>query len=124
MCRYPQATLQYNEVKRSLFRHRTRALPPNAKNVATISTAYSDDNTMKKFGETESGKRFFKTAFACEQFEYCIFSSDDVVAMINDRIPVDSRNYLMDATFKICPYGTFNQILIIYVTYLDAVIFY
>lgn len=91
------------------------------KNVDDILAAYSNQDIMSRFGITGNGQRFYKTAFACDQFEYCIFASDDVIGNIRDRIPSDRRNYLMDATFKICPYGTFNQLLIIYVSYLDSV---
>lgn len=121
LCSYPQSTLLYKDVKRSMFRYRNRVLPTNVANVTEILTAYSNEEIMQNYGVTTNGERFFKAAFTCDEFEYCIFASDAVIAGIQDRIPVERRSYLMDATFKICPYGTFNQILIIYACYLDTV---
>lgn len=34
---------------------------------------------------------------------------------------MDRRNYFMDATFKVCPYGEFKQLLIIYIEYMEQV---
>lgn len=90
--------------------------------MSEILAAFENEGIMNKFGVTGKGQRFFKTAFTCDQFEYCIFASDDVIANIQDRIPLDRRHYLMDATFKICPYGTFKQLLIIFISYLESVI--
>lgn len=109
-------------MRRSLYRYRTRNLPTNVKNVKEILAAFERTDVMEKYGVTVAGLPFFKTAFACEEFEYCIFASDAVISGIRDRIPPNVRNYLMDATFKICPFGTFNQILIIHVCYLEQVI--
>lgn len=35
-----------------------------------------------------------------------------------------SQQIMMDATFKVCPFGIFNQLLIIHVSYVDAVIIF
>lgn len=76
---------------------------------------------MQKYGTTVSGKRFFKRGYSCEQFSYCVFASDEIIEEYEAAIPVERRQFLMDATFKICPFGKINQIFIIYIAYLDSV---
>ena len=40
---------------------------------------------------------------------------------IINNIRVNDRQYLMDATFKVCPNGEFKQLLIIYIEYIESV---
>lgn len=108
-------------MKRRCYRSRQTGIPNNAPDVPSIISAYTNEDIMKRFGQTASGKTFYKTAFSCEQFSYCIFASDDIIEMYQQRVPVDRRDFLMDATFKICPFGVFNQILVIYISYLEMV---
>lgn len=123
LCRYPDSRVSYDSVRSSLNRFRIRHLPKNASNVAEINAAFGRDDVMAKFGITSRKKPFFRTAYACALFEYCIFASDDIVKRILADIPKDRRNYLMDATFKICPHGVFKQLLIIHICYLEKVFF-
>lgn len=104
-----------------MYRARRANLPANASNAEEINEAFSFPENMDKFGKSMSGKIFFKTAFSNSDFSYCIFASDEIIDMFNERIPMDQRHFLMDATFKICPFGDFKQILIIYVSYLESV---
>lgn len=68
-------------------------------------------------------KPFYETAFECKDFAYCIFASDNIIDGIQKHIPIEKRKYLMDATFKICPFGVFNQFLIVYIEHLEEVHF-
>lgn len=43
---------------------------------------------------------------------------------VEANVAVDARKYAMDATFKICPYGNFDQLLIIYIEYIESVNIY
>lgn len=107
-------TVSFPAVKRSLYRAMTKVLPKNAPDVESILLALEDADFMQKYGTTVSGKRFF-------EFSYCVFASDEIIEEYEAAIPVERRQFLMDATFKICPFGQFNQILIIYIAYLDSV---
>lgn len=117
--RTPQAAVSYDNIKRSLFRRRNEFIPPNAKNVEDIVDAYNQEEILNEFGTSKVMGRFFKTAFQCDEFSYCLFASDTIVDRVSNRIPVDQRVFLMDATFKIVPFGQFNQILIIYAAYME-----
>lgn len=58
---------------------------------------------------------FYKTTHECKSFAYALFASDNIINGIKLRIPKEHRNFLLDATFKICPYGIFKQVLIVYI---------
>lgn len=120
--RAPNATITFQQLKRSLYRARLANLPPNVSTVTEINAAFLLEENKEKFGRTMSGNDFFKTAFSCANFSYCIFASDEIIGLFKERIPENQRHFLMDATFKIVPYGNFKQILIIYVSYLEQVI--
>lgn len=117
-------TVPFPSVKRSMYRAMSKILPKNAPDVESILRAYDDPDYMEKYGTTVSGKHFFRHGYSCEQFSYCIFASEEIIELFQTAIPIERRHFLMDATFKICPFGRFNQILIIYVSYLELVNMY
>lgn len=79
---------------------------------------------MTEFGYTlhkNNPTTFYKALINTNEYKFCIFSSDKIVQLILENISEQSRNYLMDATFKVCPHSDFNQLLIIYVEYCGEV---
>lgn len=50
-------------------------------------------------------------------FANCIFSSPHAISLVKEHIEIKDRFFLMDATFRITPRGSFQQVLIIYVKY-------
>lgn len=65
--------------------------------------------------------RFYRGVYRSDAFSYCVFASEAIIRMIDANIEVQRRNYLLDATFKVCPLGEFNQFLIIHIEYMQAV---
>lgn len=107
---------------RNMHRYRDKVIPHNASTPAAIAKSYSDPNIMKLYGTTKTNRPFFKTVYECGTFSYCVFASDDIIDKFQEKIPLQRRDFMMDATFKVVPYGKFNQLLIIYITYLERVI--
>lgn len=60
---------------------------------------------------------FYKGSHTEENFSYSYFASDHVIQNIKENIPEVDRQFLMDATFKVCPLGSFYQFLVIYIGY-------
>lgn len=94
-----------------------------------IIEAYKNENVMANYGKTLQNQtdadalpstEFFKTAFKCKGFSYVVFASQNIVDSL-ERIEAKKRNFLMDATFKVCPYGIYNQLLVIHVEHLSEV---
>lgn len=125
--RYPNAQLTFEEVQRTLQNIRKETMPPPPKTVDEINAVFSikevmDEYGYSKFNSAENQLPFFHHAYTCDQFAYCIFASLSIIQMMVDSIPESARILLLDATFKVVPFGEFNQLLIIHVEYLEKVI--
>lgn len=68
--------------------------------------------TYRKKEEEKS--TFYKYAYECEEYAFCVFASDDVIRAIEENVDVSERKLYCDATFKICPMGVFKQVLIVF----------
>lgn len=125
------ARLSKKKCKRNLQKIASSQLPTSPTTSDEINKAFESENILKQFGMTLQNEenvdeltsnRFFKYAHSSKDFEYCVFASDNIIEGIKKNIPVERRKFLLDATFKVCPYGKFNQFLIIYVEHLEEVI--
>lgn len=98
---------------------------PNSPTTAEeVRAAFENSGVQELYSKTkhvDSEYYFYKDSYACDNFAYSYFASDHVIANIVANIPVGDREFLMDATFKITPLGSFYQLLIIYVGYCGQV---
>lgn len=115
--------MKFSAIQRTLQAIRSSTIPPTPKTAEEINQVYMNPAVLDEFGKSyhTEPKTFFKTAYECKGFSYCIFASETNMGYITENIPVQNRRYLMDATFKIVPDCAFNQLLIVYVEYLDKV---
>lgn len=51
------------------------------------------------------------------EFSNCIFSSPHSILLVKNNLETNERFFLMDATFRITPRGSFQQVLIIYIKF-------
>lgn len=112
-------------VRRNLYRIRLMAMPPSPKTVAEILAAYENKDILDAYGSTINAGDlpstvFYRKLHSETQFAYCIFASQAIVDRINE-LPKDRRHFFMDATFRVVPYGEFNQLLVIHVSFLEKV---
>lgn len=99
-------------------------MPQPPKTCGEILKHFGDAKIMNHFGKTchETPRTFYKGAYDGDAFTYCVFASDTIIEAIETYIrDIKHRRYLMDATFKVCPSGVYNQLLIIYVEFLGEV---
>lgn len=123
---HQNCSVKFSEIQRTLQAIRSSTIPPTPKTADDINKAYVNSAIFDEFGKSlhTEPKDFFKTAYECKSFSYCIFASETNIGYITENIAVQNRRYLMDATFKIVPDCSFNQLLIVYVEYLDKVIYH
>lgn len=50
-------------------------------------------------------------------YSNCVFSSPHSISLVKANLETKERFFLMDATFRITPRGTFQQVLIIHIKY-------
>lgn len=135
--RNQNANVSKKKCKRNLQKLAASKLPRSPVSAEEIYKAFENENVRSHYGMTIqngddnshglSSKPFFKHAQKVshenskKDFEYCIFASENIIDGIKAHIPIDRRKFLIDATFKVCPYGPFSQFLIIYVEHLEEV---
>lgn len=115
---YPRSNLRFDKIKKSLQRIKNGTLPVNPLTVEQINEAFKNPKILESFGNTlgEDGSKdvFFDAAVDTGEFAYSVFSSKKQIELLNEHITDDKLHVLMDATFRTCPLGPFNQLLIIY----------
>lgn len=130
--RHQGSKLSINIIGRNLKKISNSTLPKSPTTFDEIVEAYKNQNVMDNFGTTlQNGSdddklnstEFYKTAYEFKgttksSFSYVVFASQNIVNSIKERIAPQKRRFLMDATFKVCPYGIYNQLLVIYIEYL------
>lgn len=124
LCR-ANVKISYKSVERKLRKARREALPKSPTNAAQINEIYQNDFVRETYGMTLRAKpkdgegvskssKFFKYAYECKDFSYCVYASDDIINAILSCSDATERSLYGDATFRICPLGIFKQILILF----------
>lgn len=124
--------ITFNDVESTCNKARRSALPKSPKDVQQINELFETPHVRDNYGltkrpETKDGQpgqprsMFFKRAYECEAYAYCIFASDDVIKALQQNSQGTTRKLFADATFKICPVGKFTQVLILFADLLGHV---
>lgn len=122
----------FEKVKRTLLKDMSTALCKSPKTCEKIIAAFESQNVKEKYGltirKTEKGESqpkrtmFYKTVIETDAHSFCLFSSDDIVEAINEKLEPNSRTFLSNATFAIQSFGMFKHLLIIYIDFMGQVI--
>lgn len=89
---------------------RNSNIPKPPTNAHEVIQAYKNDTVIENYSRTKHENvqnEFYKGSYECDDFSYSYFASDHVMENIRTNIPEEKREFLMDATFKICPLGQF-----------------
>lgn len=111
------ADLQYHRVERTLRRIKFATMPSPPKSIAEISEKFGNSDVKEQFGRTRHNENiekndFYRTTYVSDDFSYSVFASQRIIDIIL-TFEVDTRRYMMDATFKVVP-SMFYQLLVIY----------
>lgn len=99
---------------------RRNALPKNAATIQQILEAFAKDYVRLTYGYTyrpngAETSTFFKHAHDNgDGTGFCVFSSDEIVKLIEANVTVPERKLYSNATFKITPVGCFKQVLVMH----------
>lgn len=119
-----ESKIYYRKVERQLHRIKDVNYPKAPKRGQQIKNAFENDQIMTEHGYNLSGNaRLYIDTIISEKYTFCLFASINTINLIQTNIRPNRRNYLMDATFKIVPYGKFTQLLIIYIEWSGDVSF-
>lgn len=113
--------LDYDKMKRKLFRIKNAKYPKIPKNVSEIVNAMDDPMIRRNFGYTFNGdSEFYAGTVITAAYYFVVFISQKVINIIEQFIPPSDRNYLIDGTFTVAP-RHFYQLLVISVVFRDDV---
>lgn len=113
-------------MSRNLYKIRNSVFPKSPLNAVEVNDRFKNEQTLKEYGFTtrdnDSEKtKFFRHAHQSDEYEYCIFASQEVIDNILENIEPGNRTYYIDGTFKITPLGCFVQVLIISIDFMGQV---
>lgn len=111
--------VSFKSIESVCNRARRDALPKSAKTVQEVIDAFNKEYVYATYGMThrsndEEKTPFFKGAYECAEYSFCVFASDDIVKAIEQNVDVSQRKLYCDGTFKICPMGEFKQVVIVF----------
>jgi hypothetical protein len=116
--------LEFTKMERNLRRCKLQSFPSSPLNAASVTESFQLGNVNRIFGQSRHDvpRQFYKGSLVKPSFECTFFASESIIEIIKTSIPKGKRQYFLDATFKIVPFGSFKQILILYVEYIGKVL--
>lgn len=103
---------------RQLRRIKNVAYPKSPETCEEVIQLFHSKRIMEKYGWNLKGSEPFYVggqATESHDHDFCLFASKESMKLLEKHIPPFQRTYLMDATFKIVPHGSFRQLLIIHI---------
>lgn len=110
---------KFEKCERTLQDLRKTRFGASPKTPHEIEIEFRKPEILNSLGQSlyrESG-RIFNTIQIEDGFANCIFSSPHSIELAKANMKTHERFFLMDATFRITPRGTFQQVLIIHIKY-------
>lgn len=105
--------LNYNQVKRTIARKKNKVYPRIPRSMQEFKTEFSKPSILHEYGNNlDNDARFYLDTEITDDYEFIVFYSAYVKNFIEEKIPVGSRNYLMDATFDSLPKGVYQLLII------------
>lgn len=98
-------------------KNRNHGVPKAPETVAEIRESISRAEIYDFYCKTDhqDGREIFLDhLYDGKDFSYCIFSSKKIMQHIEQSTKPNERRYLIDGTFKVVPFGSFKQLLIIH----------
>lgn len=112
-------------MERNLRRLKNKVYPKRPQTAAEIISMFEDDSITDEyaFNLSRTERFYIETVDKPNEYSFSVFASLEAIDIVKNKIPAKDRKYLTDATFKICPYGCWYQLLIIYIEYQNDVSF-
>lgn len=122
--RHQLCKLIWSENARCLQAIRNLGVPKAPKTVKEIRDAMNRPEVFETYGKThyiDGNEVFLDHLYEGKDFSYCIFSSKKIIQEIEKTVDVKDREYFIDGTFQVVPFGCFSQLLIIHIGRFETV---
>lgn len=107
---------------RNLRRYTNKKYPSKPTTTREIKMAYNSFETMQQFGlNLRKTHRFYIDTVENGGSEFTVFASYEMMNMVEEHIPPESRRYMVDGTFDVVPISHFYQLLVIAIEYKNDV---
>lgn len=103
--------IQFARMERNLYKLRQNVMPSSPQTPEEILNMFGTENIMNMYGKSLNGEPFFVDTIIDKDYSYTIFKSDGICEFIK-TLPNSQKKYMLDGTFKSCPLGRYNQLLI------------
>lgn len=116
-----QPSLDYQKTKRQLFRIKNKKFPPIPKTIEAMHEALEKPEVSKHFRLTlDKNNDLYVGSVLKKNHSFIVFASHRIIEISKEFIPLQSRKYLIDGTFKVVP-RVFYQLLVISIEYKNDV---
>lgn len=122
--RHQDSTLLYADHERCLQKTRNLGVPKAPKTAKEIQEAINRPEIYDiycKVNHTDKRDIFLDHLYDGKDFSYCVFTSKKIYFNYVKKLDVKNRHFLIDGTFKVVPFGCFNQLLVIHVQKFETV---
>lgn len=120
--------ISFASVASTMCKYRAQAVPKNPQSVQEVNDLFATPNVLQNYGMTlryaptnddepkVAPSIFFRTAYECDEYGFCIFAAKDTIDTIVEKTQnLGRKTIFADGTFKICPVGKYNQVLIMFI---------
>lgn len=108
-------------MKKTLERCKSANFPKIPKSISDIKEAFMKPDIKNKYGLTLDAENYFYVdTILGDDFQFTVFASHFIINFVKEKIPPESRNFLLDGTFDSLP-KSFYQLLIIAIEYQNKV---
>lgn len=116
-----KSNLKYEKMAAQFYRRKHKNRPKLPKECEEIKKSFEDHNILRKYGQTMDGRsKFYVNTIVSADYSFCVFKSQAVADLINNKIDKNQRRYLLDGTFKTAA-KPFTQCLTVSVEYKQEV---
>lgn len=116
-----QPSLDYQKIKRQLFRIKNQKYPPIPKTIEAMHEALEKPEISQTFRLTlDKDNNLYVGSVVKKNHSFIVFASHRIIEMTREFITPQSRKYLIDGTFRIAP-RSFYQLIVISIEYKNDV---
>lgn len=109
-------------MRQNLNRIKNENVPKQPQSVDEIRELFLQPDIIECYAKTLDGQQnlYHGSVVESEKCAFSLFASSQIIDMVNLHIPPESRNYLLDATFKVVP-RPYYQLLSVSIEYRNDV---
>lgn len=109
----------YQQYERTIRDRRHKFIGKSPTTPQEIELEFAKDKVMKDLGTSSHREKgvLYNGIQINENYCNCFFSSAKSIKLVKENLEPSERFFIMDATFRVTPHSTFEQVLIIHIQF-------